>query len=469
MNGIVMIPVAQLYHHPENPRKDLGDLTELAESIRANGILQNLTVVADLDSCKYLVVIGNRRFEAAKAVGLAELPCVISDMDHKTQIATMLEENMQRSDLTAYEQAQGFQMMIDLGFTEKEIGEKTGFSEKTVKDRIRLTKLNGGKLKGAAQRGATLMDLIEISKLERREEQDEALEAAGTNNFRQVLLNKLGEQKFRKASERLEAIAKEYGMEKIQEGANVWSDYAQYYDYTTKSTDKEAEIRKKLKKVTKENSEKQLFFRFRKQWDNNEAVMEVFERKQKVEKSLSEEEKTERQRAIARNKHLKEVKQYWNEAYNLRRHFVRNYGVNVNGTGISTIGKLIAKYALSEKPSWGTTYNKQWDKASMVDMIGLVKEEYEDDKATIWEMLERRSDIPLVRAVVGWICSGGIFWPDDPEHGLYDPYDGHYSRNSTKANGVVELYEFLKEIGYEMSDMEIKLMDGTHRIYQEAE
>ena len=45
MNGIVMIPVDQLHHHPENPRNDLGDLTELAESIRKNGVMQNLTVV----------------------------------------------------------------------------------------------------------------------------------------------------------------------------------------------------------------------------------------------------------------------------------------------------------------------------------------------------------------------------------------------------------------------------------------
>ena len=74
MNEIVMIPGAQLEHHPENPRKDLGDLEELTASIRANGVLQNLTVVADLKAAKYLVVIGNRRFEAAKAAVLIELP-----------------------------------------------------------------------------------------------------------------------------------------------------------------------------------------------------------------------------------------------------------------------------------------------------------------------------------------------------------------------------------------------------------
>lgn len=106
MNEITMIPVGLLEHHPENPRKDLGDLTELTASIKKNGIMQNLTVIADPETSKYLVVIGNRRLEAAKAAGLIQLPCVVKDLDHKEQISTMLEENMQRQDLTVYEQAQ---------------------------------------------------------------------------------------------------------------------------------------------------------------------------------------------------------------------------------------------------------------------------------------------------------------------------------------------------------------------------
>ena len=134
MDKIELVPVEWLAHHPDNPRKDLGDLTELAESIRANGILQNLTIVASEDENegdgkykRFWVVIGNRRFEAAQMAGLTKVPCVISEMDRKTQVATMLQENMQRSDLTVYEQAEGFQMMMDLGFTQKEISEKTGF------------------------------------------------------------------------------------------------------------------------------------------------------------------------------------------------------------------------------------------------------------------------------------------------------------------------------------------------------
>ena len=136
MNMIEMIPIGELMHHPENPRLDLGDLTELTESIRQNGVMQNLTVVpSETEKDRYLVVIGNRRMEAAKAAGLTELPCVVSFMNHKDQIATMLMENMQRADLTVYEQAQGFQMMMDLGFMPEEIEKKTGFSETTVRRR----------------------------------------------------------------------------------------------------------------------------------------------------------------------------------------------------------------------------------------------------------------------------------------------------------------------------------------------
>lgn len=94
MGTLVYLPINALFPHPDNPRKDLGDLTELTDSIKAKGILQNLTVVpfwfkttgVGCDCPKeqaemgYLVVIGNRRLEAAKAAGLNTLPCIIAKM-----------------------------------------------------------------------------------------------------------------------------------------------------------------------------------------------------------------------------------------------------------------------------------------------------------------------------------------------------------------------------------------------------
>ena len=78
---IVMLPVDSLFPHPDNPRKDVGDVTELAESIKANGILQNLTVVpSPTFRGQYIVIIGHRRLAASKVAGLETVPCVISYM-----------------------------------------------------------------------------------------------------------------------------------------------------------------------------------------------------------------------------------------------------------------------------------------------------------------------------------------------------------------------------------------------------
>jgi len=113
--------------------------------------MQNLTVVPGKIDGKawvvkpntYTVIIGHRRLAASKAAGLTEVPCrVIEDMTHKEMVSMMLEENMQRNDLTIVEQAQGFQMMLDLGSTEAEIADKTGLSKTTVHHRLELAKLD---------------------------------------------------------------------------------------------------------------------------------------------------------------------------------------------------------------------------------------------------------------------------------------------------------------------------------------
>lgn len=164
MEKIVNIKVENIYPHPDNPRKDVGDVTELAESIKKNGIMQNLTVIpisaireepenqpeVDEISVKsdFHALIGHRRLAAAKKAGLTEVPCkIVSKISKKEQVAVMLEENMHRNDLTVFEQAQGFQMMLDLGETEESISDKTGFSKSTVKHRLNLAKLNQKELK----------------------------------------------------------------------------------------------------------------------------------------------------------------------------------------------------------------------------------------------------------------------------------------------------------------------------------
>lgn len=179
-NNIVMINRSKLKPHPDNPRKDLGDLTELADSIAEHGIMQNLTVVPAGDH--YWILIGHRRFAASEGI-LDELPCVIAEnLTDREQVGIMLVENMQRSDLTYIEQAHGFQMMLDLGDTVQTIAEKTGFSEKTIKARLEINKLDEDVLAEASERfQLSINDFMKLSKVKDEAKRNEILESVDSS------------------------------------------------------------------------------------------------------------------------------------------------------------------------------------------------------------------------------------------------------------------------------------------------
>ena len=193
-NKIVMIPRAQLHPHPDNPRKDLGDLTELADSIAEHGIMQNLTVVPEgdglVDSGEYKILIGHRRFAASEGV-LDELPCVVAEgLTDREQVGIMLCENMQRADLTYLEQAHGFQMMMDLGDTIETISEKTGFSKATVKHRLAINELDPKAIEEAKKWfQPTLSDFIALEKVKDIDKRNEILESAANSNDIQESVN----------------------------------------------------------------------------------------------------------------------------------------------------------------------------------------------------------------------------------------------------------------------------------------
>ena len=88
-------------------------------------------------------------------------------LSQKEQITIMLEENMQRSDLTVYEQAQSFQLMLDLGETESSIAEKTGFSKTTIRHRLNLAKLDQNELKEKSQDESFQLSITDLYSLER--------------------------------------------------------------------------------------------------------------------------------------------------------------------------------------------------------------------------------------------------------------------------------------------------------------
>lgn len=197
--SIVWLQRSQLEPHPDNPRKDLGDLEELRESIRQNGIMQNLTVIPTDDTLEHFrILIGHRRFAASEGI-LNELPCVIvEDLTDREQVGIMLCENLQRNDLTFYEQGQGFQMMLDLGDTIDEISEKTGFSKSTVKHRVEIAKLPKAAIEDRKFQ-LTIGDLIELEKISDVKKRQKVLEQAwDSSNLKNRISQEIREEKIQK-------------------------------------------------------------------------------------------------------------------------------------------------------------------------------------------------------------------------------------------------------------------------------
>lgn len=218
-DNIKMLPVARLHPHPDNPRKNLGDISELAASIKARGIMQNLTVVPD-NGGGYTVLIGHRRLAAAKEAGLTAVPCaVMEQVSYGEQISIMLLENIQRNDLTVQEQGQGFQMMLDLGETAETIAEKTGFSKTTVYHRLNIAKLDQELL--AEKQDCfqlTLTDMAALEQIKDVRERNAVLERSATrDNLAWNIKAKVNEEQRKEKADMLVQAVRELGA-KLYEG-----------------------------------------------------------------------------------------------------------------------------------------------------------------------------------------------------------------------------------------------------------
>lgn len=226
-----MISVEKLHPHPKNPRKVIGDVSELSESIKANGILQNLTVVPNNDNWDdFTVIIGHRRLAAAKQAGLTELPCAVVEMSEKEQLSTMLTENMQRADLTVYEEAKGCQLLLDLGDTVAEIAEKTGFSASKIRRRVKLCELDEEAFKESQIRQPTLQDYEKLNKIEDIEERNALLKTIGTNNFNNAIYAAEAKQECKHTRDEIEKICSDKGLVRCETPTPEGYKYEGYYD-----------------------------------------------------------------------------------------------------------------------------------------------------------------------------------------------------------------------------------------------
>lgn len=126
------------------PRKNFDgyELKTLADSISVSGIIQPLTVRKG-ENGKYILISGERRLRAAKIAGLRRIPCVLHRTDEATSALYALTENMQRTDLNFFEEAEAIQRLItDFGLTQSEVAVRLGMANSTISNKLRLLKLS---------------------------------------------------------------------------------------------------------------------------------------------------------------------------------------------------------------------------------------------------------------------------------------------------------------------------------------
>jgi ParB family transcriptional regulator, chromosome partitioning protein len=133
-----MVPLEFIEPNSEQPRTQLGNIEELAASVREKGVLEPI-LVRLVGPNRYQIISGERRYRAATMAGLEEIPAIELDVDDKEQLEIALIENIQRKDLTAFEEAEGFSVLQQkFGYTHEKISQVIGKSRTTVTETLMI-------------------------------------------------------------------------------------------------------------------------------------------------------------------------------------------------------------------------------------------------------------------------------------------------------------------------------------------
>lgn len=447
-NVIINISTEEIYQHPDNPRKDLGELTELSESIKKNGIMQNLTVIpghwddkGDWYEDGYTLIIGHRRFAASKLAEVPELPCRVVNMDKKAQVSTMLEENMQRADLTIWEQANGFQMMLDLGVTEDQIAEKTGFSKTTIRHRLNIAKLDQKELRKKELDDSfqlTLKDLYELEKVKDIKTRNKILkEASSSRDLVSRAQNAVSEAKRQENAKTISKELKKLGVEKAPAGTEN-----EMYSGKWKTV-LEIDLNKEVpKKIKLPKSDTPLYWLVR--WRGLEVITKA--PKEKRELSPWEIEQKEREKS------RKQIKAILKESTARRKEFVQNI--------IS--GKIDP--LKDETPAIRGTWEALVALGAYIRSSNLRKfflpksNEYECTEEERQEAQKKVDELSTLHQML-------IALHYEMES-TNEPFDWQMHFNQERGNALQKGYEVLKPYGwYFENQAEAAVIDGTHELY----
>ena len=135
-----MIALDKLDPNPDQPRVEIGDLAELTASIKEKGVLEPLLVKPSRISGRWMIIAGERRWRAAREAGVREVPCIEMDVDDRAVAEIALIENMQRKDLTPWEEADGLRALCErFGYTHEEVARKVGKSRSSVTEALSIS------------------------------------------------------------------------------------------------------------------------------------------------------------------------------------------------------------------------------------------------------------------------------------------------------------------------------------------
>ena len=133
-----MIPIEDLEPNPNQPRQQLGDLTELIASVREKGVLEPILVRAR--GSRFQIIAGERRYRAALEVGLDAMPCIVRESSDAETMEIALIENLQRQDLSAFEESDGLKTLAEhFGYTHEAMAAKLGRSRSSITEMLSLT------------------------------------------------------------------------------------------------------------------------------------------------------------------------------------------------------------------------------------------------------------------------------------------------------------------------------------------
>jgi ParB family chromosome partitioning protein len=445
MEQIKNIPIDLLKPHPKNPRQELRGLCELEASIREKGVLQNLTVVRNKGALgewngTFTVVIGHRRLAAAKEAGLIELPCAIVDMTEEEQITTMMSENVQRNDLLPYEQAHGYQTMLDLGISVKDMAAKTGVSERTVYRRLKLTEFDREKLTEASNKAITFDELDRLAQIKDEKRRNDVLSLFGTKDYDWEYQKAMKAQQEQELAEEWRKVLTKAGAEEIKNPYNTGhKNVMQMQLERSKPTALTEYMLDGIK----------YYFGFAGGW----CYLLCEQVKQEMPEE-TEEERAEREEAERREEEKRENREYLNEmakhAYRLRTQFIVSISEQTCRDHVNDIIAYLTKLMWTSPSSVAGKWNIEYTMKYTGD-----EESNGDAKAA--KLHEYYAYIHPYKTLLWNACAA---FADSEWRKFHNPDCEHI-----EAAPLRDFYEFLEKLGYTMSREEREMMNGTHEYF----